>query len=118
MQHLAGVELGFTDYLSRNASGEAEPESHYDEKFIVASIDAFFNACNIIRDLNPEEKSKPKDSKQIKSANFISKIPAVQAYKTPTDCPAYSFALRHAAKQAVIRAKKHTIYGNLTQRKF
>ena len=78
---LAGVEMGFTDYLSRNASGEAEPESSYDEKFVVASIDAFFNACNIIKDINPEEKGKPKQSKQTKSANYISKIPAEQANK-------------------------------------
>ena len=47
--HLAGSEMGITDYLSRNASGPAEPESSYDEKFVVASISNFFKACDNIR---------------------------------------------------------------------
>ena len=49
--------MGFTDYLSRNASGEAEPESHYDEKFVVASIDAFFNesVCNHVPRVDPKQ---------------------------------------------------------------
>ena len=41
--------MGLTDYLSRNATGKPEPESNYDEKFVVASISNFFGACNNIR---------------------------------------------------------------------
>ena len=41
--------MGITDYLSRNASGPAERESSYDEKFVVASISNFFKACDNIR---------------------------------------------------------------------
>ena len=49
VSHLAGSEMGLTDYLSRNATGKPEPESNYDEKFVVASISNFFGACNNIR---------------------------------------------------------------------
>ena len=31
--------MGFTDLLSRLPSGKALPPSHYDEEFVVASID-------------------------------------------------------------------------------
>ena len=31
INHLAGSEMGMTDYLSRDASGEPEPVSPYDE---------------------------------------------------------------------------------------
>ena len=54
--------MGFTDYLSRNASGAPEPESFYDEKFVVASINNFFVACNSIQSLN----LNPPVKKQIK----------------------------------------------------
>ena len=49
VSHLAGSEMGLTDYLSRDASGEPEPVSNYDEKFVVASVRNFFAACDKIK---------------------------------------------------------------------
>ena len=63
VNHLAGSEMGFTDYLSRNASGEPEPVSNYDEKFVVASIRNFLSACERIR---PNKTQKPKVQKPAK----------------------------------------------------
>ena len=55
--------MGLTDYLSRDASGEPEPVSNYDEKFVVASVRNFFAACDKIKGLNTDYiKSKPKSN--------------------------------------------------------
>ena len=43
ISHLPGKDMGFTDLLSRLPSGEALPISHYDEEFVVASIDKIQN---------------------------------------------------------------------------
>ena len=37
--HLPGKNMGFTDLLSRLPSSKALPISHYDDEFVVASID-------------------------------------------------------------------------------
>ena len=39
ISHLPGKDMGFTDLLSRLPSGKALPISHYDDEFVVASID-------------------------------------------------------------------------------
>ena len=39
ISHLPGKNMGFTDFLSRLPLGKALPISHYDDKFVVASID-------------------------------------------------------------------------------
>ena len=39
ISHIPGKDMGFTDLLSRLPSGKALPPSHYDEEFVVASID-------------------------------------------------------------------------------
>ena len=62
VSHFAGENMGFTDYLSRNASGAPEPETIYDEKFVVTSINNSFVACNSIQSLN----LNPPVKKQIK----------------------------------------------------
>ena len=41
ISHLPGKDMGFTDLLSRLPSGKALPISHYDDEFVVASIDKF-----------------------------------------------------------------------------
>ena len=35
IQHIAGNNLKFTDYLSRNPVGEATPEENYDEEYVI-----------------------------------------------------------------------------------
>ena len=35
IQHIAGSNLKFTDYLSRNPVGEATPEDNYDEEYVI-----------------------------------------------------------------------------------
>ena len=54
--------MGLTDYLSRDASGPPESPTNYDEKFVVASVEGFFKACNKIKSLNPNVKRKQKNS--------------------------------------------------------
>ena len=39
ISHLPGKDMGFTDLLSRLPSGKALPTYHYDDEFVVASID-------------------------------------------------------------------------------
>ena len=39
ISHISGKNMGFTDLLSSLPSGKALPPSHYDKKFVVASID-------------------------------------------------------------------------------
>ena len=73
VNHLAGKEMGMTDYLSREASGEPEPVSNYDEKFVVASIKNFFNACNTIRPDCGKPKITSKTQKP-KKALFIKPV--------------------------------------------
>ena len=68
VNHLAGKEMGLTNYLSRDASGEPEPVSNCDEKFVVASMHNFFSACDFISQPNIL-KSNP-TSKALKT-NFI-----------------------------------------------
>ena len=43
ISHLPGKDMGFTDLLSRLPSGKALPISHYDDEFVVASIDKILN---------------------------------------------------------------------------
>ena len=35
IQHIAGSNLNFTDYLSRNPAGGAAPEDIYDEEYVI-----------------------------------------------------------------------------------
>merc|ERR1711894_523373 len=72
IKHLPGKEMGFTDYLSRDASGEPETVSSYDEKFVVASISNYFRACDFIKGAAEPEKISPSCSKkQSLQANFV-----------------------------------------------
>ena len=73
VNHLAGKEMGMTDYLSREASGEPEPVSNYDEKFVVASIKNFFSACNTIKPNCDKPKTTSKTQKP-KKALFIKPV--------------------------------------------
>ena len=57
--------MGLTDYLSRNPSGKAEPESNYDEKFVVASISNFFSACKSINQINKPSKAGDKRKRKL-----------------------------------------------------
>ena len=41
ISHLPGKEMGFTDLFSRLPSGKTLPIIHYDDEFVVASIDKF-----------------------------------------------------------------------------
>ena len=43
ISHLPGKDMGLTDLLSRLPSGKALPISHYDDEFVVASIDKIQN---------------------------------------------------------------------------
>ena len=43
ISHLPGKDMGFTDLLSRLPLGKALPISHYDDEFVVASIDKIQN---------------------------------------------------------------------------
>ena len=43
ISHLPGKDMGFTDLLSRLPSGKALPICHYDDEFVVASIDIIQN---------------------------------------------------------------------------
>ena len=43
ISHLPGKDMSFTDLLSRLPSGKALPISHYDDEFVVASIDKIQN---------------------------------------------------------------------------
>ena len=60
--------MGLTDYLSRDASGDPEPVSNYDEKFVVASIHNFFSACDFISQPN---NPKPNPTSKALKTNFI-----------------------------------------------
>ena len=75
VKHLAGSEMGITDYLSRDASGEPEKESVFDEKFVVASVQNFFNACNYIRKLGKSYSGAKNTSANLNEAKS-SKSPA------------------------------------------
>ena len=66
IKHIPGKEMGFTDLLSRLPSGKALPTSHYDSKFVVATvekivenlsvnIDCKKNNCRKIKLNNPED---------------------------------------------------------------
>ena len=78
--------MGFTDFLSRNASGEPEKESAYDEKFVVASINNFFVASERIRSVNTEFLKEKKRLKLMSKAaihqtSSIETIPLKEANK-------------------------------------
>ena len=74
VNHLAGSEMGFTDYLSRNASGEPEPVSNYDEKFVVASIKNFLYACERIRP-KKTQKSKIQKPEKVGAISAVDRDP-------------------------------------------
>ena len=65
VSHLSGEYMGLTDYLSRNPSGKAEPESNYDEKFVFASISNFFSACKSISQINKPSKAGDKRKRKL-----------------------------------------------------
>ena len=50
ISHLPGKDMGFTDLLSRLPSGKALPISHYDDEFVVASIDRIQNILSTNQD--------------------------------------------------------------------
>ena len=51
-KHLAGKDMGFTDFISRISSEKALPISHYDKEFVVANIN------QINKSINPSEKQR------------------------------------------------------------
>ena len=50
ISHLPGKNMGFTDLLSRLPSCKALPISHYDDEFVVASIDSIQNILSTNKD--------------------------------------------------------------------
>ena len=64
IKHLPGTEMDFSDYLSRDTSGEPEIVSTYDEKVVVASIINFFHACDFIKGAVEPEKFQSNGSEK------------------------------------------------------
>ena len=52
--------MGLREYLSKNPSGKAEPESNYDDNLVVASFWNFFKACKSISQINKPSKAGDK----------------------------------------------------------
>ena len=57
IKHVAGKDMGFTDLISRIASGKTLPISHYDEEFVAAILIRLTN--QLIRRRNKESPSQP-----------------------------------------------------------
>ena len=49
IEHIAGTKMGLADYMSRNPSKPAKPQSTYDENFIIAQIDVIKETLQILR---------------------------------------------------------------------
>ena len=49
--------MGFRDLISRTLSGEANPPSHYDEEFVVATTKKIYKALNPLDNENPLRNS-------------------------------------------------------------
>lgn len=81
VEHLAGKEMGITDYLSRDASGEPEPVSSYDEKLFVASINNFLKACEFIKPKSEKKKPTKSKAKTLK-ANYTAAVKHSKIKKT------------------------------------
>ena len=46
--HIPGRNIGIVDYVSRDPKGEPWPESEFDEKFVVTSIESFHKALDCL----------------------------------------------------------------------
>ena len=78
--------------ISRDASGPPEPESNYDEKFVVASISNFFKACDTIRSFVPKPLNCGRAGcRKLKQppvqANYIELNRAAPNIKSSDNCP-------------------------------
>ena len=58
IEHIPGKNMGFADYLSRNPSGKASPESEDDEKFVINTIQETKHA-RLKHTMKPSEIAKP-----------------------------------------------------------
>ena len=103
--------MGITDYLSRDASGPPEPESNYDEKFVVASISNFFKACDTIRSFNKPLNCGRAACRKLKQppsqANYIELNRAAPNIKSNHNCPTNLVQKNKKALRAGRNDKKH-----------
>ena len=58
IEHIPGKNMGFADYLSRNPSGKASPESEDDEKYVINTIQEIKHAW-LKHTIKPSELVKP-----------------------------------------------------------
>ena len=103
--------MGITDYLSRDASGTPEPESNYDEKFVVASISNFFKACDSIRSfnrpLNCGRVGCRKQKQPPSQANYIGLNRAAPNIKSNHNCPTNLVQVNHSKTSKAGRLDKN-----------
>ena len=113
IQHIAGSNLKFTDYLSRNPAGGAAPEDNYDEEFVIniLSEQAKLNIKNgpIFADQSKREKATTEtknDTSEEQNENCVHQSQLNRTFQNKSGVNKRNRSVKKTSGQSEISASK------------